>query len=367
MRSSPPAFSVPRRVSLAAQATDALRQAIISGNWSDFLPSERRLCELLQVSRPTIRKALSQLAQDGVIAIHQGRRNRLLGAPPRSDSGTGRLVAIVTPEPVAQMPFATYRGVSEMRTHLAEQGFATEALVCPPGSPRLQRRKLEEFFRQTRVSCCVLLSVSRTIQQWFDQNRMPALVLGSCHPGVRLPSIDFDYRTICRHAAGILLARGHRRLALVVPDSGAAGDLASEQGFREAADRRTGGDVAHVTIVRHNGTAQQVTHKLDSLFRSPHPPTALLVAKTQHVFVVLMYLLRRGLQVPDAVSFIARDHDPAFVNVIPQVAHYSLGQDTYVQRLSRLMLQLVNQGSLPPEPNLIFPRFCPGGTLRRLG
>jgi DNA-binding LacI/PurR family transcriptional regulator len=222
----------------------------------------------------------------------------------------------VTPEPVAQMPFATYRGVSEMRTHLAEQGFATEALVCPPGSPRLQRRKLEEFFRQTRVSCCVLLSVSRTIQQWFDQNRMPALVLGSCHPGVRLPSIDFDYRTICRHAAGILLARGHRRLALVVPDSGAAGDLASEQGFREAADRRTGGDVAHVTIVRHNGTAQQVTHKLDSLFRSPHPPTALLVAKTQHVFVVLMYLLRRGLQVPDAVSFIARDHDPAFVNVI---------------------------------------------------
>jgi DNA-binding FadR family transcriptional regulator len=91
MRSSPPAFSVPRRVSLAAQATDALRQAIISGNWSDFLPSERRLCELLQVSRPTIRKALSQLAQDGVIAIHQGRRNRLLGAPPRSDSGTGRL------------------------------------------------------------------------------------------------------------------------------------------------------------------------------------------------------------------------------------------------------------------------------------
>jgi len=43
-----------------------------------------------------------------------------------------------------------------------------------------------------------------------------------------------DYRSICRHAGGIFLSKGHRRIALVVPNSGVAGDIASEAGFCEA-------------------------------------------------------------------------------------------------------------------------------------
>lgn len=95
-------------------------------------------------------------------------------------------------------------------------------------------------------------------------------------------------------------------------------------------------------------------------------PTALLVAKTQCVFVVIIYLLKRGLSVPDTVSLIARDPDHIFRTVNPSIAYYHFGDDAVASRLSRLMLQMINQSYLTPEQNVIFPKYFPGGTVKQL-
>lgn len=364
MSSTVPPFEIPQRLSLCVQAATSIRKAIDEGAWTEFLPSERRLCEMFQVSRPTIRTALHSLAKDGLLSIQQGRRNRLLAQPAARAPERGRLIGLVTHEPFSHMSLTTYQGISEMRAHLAEHGFVSEVLVCPPRGIAAQHRKLEAFVRQNRVLCCVLLSVSKELQQWFSAHAVPALVLGSCHPDVKLPSLDVDYRSVCRHAAGIFLSKGHRHLALVVPNSGVAGDLTSEQGFLEGANTSANGVTA--TIIRHNGTAQSITAKLDAALNSSHPPTALLVAKPQHVFIVIIYLLKRGVSVPDAVSLIARDHDHLFEQVSPQISHYSFANNPFVHRLSRLMLQMVRQGIVPLEASLLFPEYFPGGTVRRI-
>lgn len=353
-------------MSLPAQTAAAIRKAIDKGAWRDFLPSERQLCEMFQVSRPTISTALHLLAKDGRVEIRQGRRNRLLPQARTASANQNRLVGLVTSEPVARMAVVPNQGISEMRAHLMEHGFVTQTLVCQARSPRVQRRKLEEFVRQNRVFCCVLLSVRKEVQQWFVANSVPALVLGSCHPTVRLPSLDIDHRSVCRHAAGVFLSHGHRRMALVVPDANVAGDLASEHGFREAIEQGHHRREARATIVRHHGTAEDITRKLDALFDSPNAPTAMLVAKPQHVFIVIIYLLKRGLTVPDTVSFIARDPDYNLEIVSPPISHYKFGREAFINRLSRLMLRMVSHGHLKPEPNLIFPKFFAGGTVKSI-
>jgi DNA-binding LacI/PurR family transcriptional regulator len=359
-------FDIPQRLSLSAQTAAALRKAIAEQAWQDYLPSERRLCEMFQISRPTIRTALHLLAKEGLIEIHQGRRNRLLARPGRLADRQSQLVLLVTQEPVAHMAQTAYQGIGKMQTHLAEHGFATEVLVCQSRSARAQQRKLEAFVRENRVFCCVLLSVSRELQQWCAARSLPALVLGSCHADIALPSLDVDYRSVCRHAAGILLQKGHRHVALVVPNSGVAGDLASERGFLESMSGRVDRGEARATVVRHNGNALDISAKLDLLFRSDAPPSALLVAKPQHVFAVIMYLLKRGLAVPDTVSLIARDHEHVFETVHPTISHYRFTGDSLGHRLSRLMIRLVQQGSLPAEPNLFFPKFHEGRTVRAM-
>jgi DNA-binding LacI/PurR family transcriptional regulator len=356
MSSQPGVLDLPRRLSLSAQTAAAIRKAVAERMWEEYLPSERRLCELFQVSRPTVRAALRQLAKSGLIEIHQGRRNRLLAGGVDPAPARNRLVVLVARQPLAHMTLTAYRGISEMRAHLAEHGFGTEVLVCAARSAAAQRRKIEAFLRQNRVFCCVLLSLGPELQEWFAAGPTPALVLGSCHPDVRLPSLDVDYRSVCRHAAGVLRAQGHRRIAFLVPDANAAGDLASETGFREGLPGGGG------LVVRHPGTAAGLAAKLDALFAQPQPPTALLVAKPAHVFSVVMHLLKRGIKVPDTLSLVARDHDHLFENGI---SHYRFEGETFAHRLSRLMLQMVNQGFLPPEPSLIFPRYVAAGTVRR--
>ncbi|MEO6873973.1 MAG: GntR family transcriptional regulator, partial [Opitutaceae bacterium] len=245
-------LEIPRRISLTSQIAAAIRKGIEEGVWEEYLPGERRLCETFQASRPTVRAALRALAKDGWFEIRQGRRNRLRSKPTRRRSPPHRSVGIIVHEPFSHLGSTLAQGLSEMRVHLAEQGFTTEVYVCPAHGTRAQQRGLEAFVRQNRVSCCALVSTSRTVQRWFSGHSIPALVLGSCHPSVRLPSLDVDYRAVCRHAAGVFLGKGHRRIALVVPDFGTAGDLASEQSFREAIEPQ---DDARVFVVRHNGTA----------------------------------------------------------------------------------------------------------------
>lgn len=357
MTSARGVLDLPRRQSLSAQAADSLRKAIARRTWAEFLPSERRLCDLLQVSRPTIRTALRLLEQENVIEIHQGRRNRLVRRLSVAGGTQPRLIALVSHAPIARASLTAYLGISSMREQLARHGFATAEFVCQGRSPRARRNRLEAYLRQNRVFCCVLLSVSRELQAWFATHSIPCLVLGSCHPDVRLPSLDVDHRAVCRHAAGVLRRHGHRRLAFVVPDSGFAGDLASEEGFR------SGAAGAEVTIVRHNGTGPHVRTRLAPLLAGPRPPTGLLVARPSHTLSVLLHLLHHGIRVPETLSLIARDHDPLYEQ---ELAHYAFGDESFARRLSRLMLQMVGEGHLPAEPNLIFPRYVAGSTVRGL-
>lgn len=358
MPDSPGLLDLPQRLTLSAQAAAALRKAIAAGTWRDVLPSERRLCALLQVSRPTVRSALRNLAGEGLIEVGPGQRARLCRRPRVTAPAPRHLVALVSHQPLSRLTLTAYQGISEMRTQLARHGFTLQEFVCRERSPGAQRRQLEAFVRESGAAGSVLVPVSRGVQEWFAARRLPALVLGSCHAAVALPSLDVDYRAVCCHAAGRLLRAGHRQLALLVPDLGVAGDLASEDGFREGIARHPG---ACALVVRHGGAAGDLPARLPALLRAPAAPTALLVAHPQHTVTVLVGLLRQGVRVPAQLSLIARDHDPVYAATVD---HYAFGNDAFAHRLSRLMLRLVAQGRLPPEPNLIFPHSVANGTVQ---
>mgnify|MGYP001601599696 FL=1 len=291
-------------------------------------------------------------------------RDRVLSSQSRVATARNRLVVLVTREPVSHFSRLAYNCMSEMSAHLAKRGFTTEIFVCPPGGVRSQCRKVEAFVRKNRVFCCVLVSVGKELQQWFSQHSVPALVFGSCYSSVKLPSLDVDYRSVCRHAAQVFLRQCHRRIAFVVPNSDVAGDLASEQGFKEAFEHRPEKDNARAMIVRHNRSPQDITGKLDALFNATFPPTALLVAHPEHVFAAIMYLLSRSLSVPDSVSLIARDQDYLYDFVSPAISHYQFEPGAFVRRLLRLILKLVSEGDLLREPHLIFPTFIEGCTVK---
>lgn len=145
MTSPSGALDLPQRLSLSAQTATAIRKAVGADAWQEILPGERRLCDIFQVRRPTARTAFRQLARKGLIGMHQGRCNRIRATARLPHRRESRLVVRVSPQPISQMTLTSCHRISEKRTHLAEQGFTTEELVCPGQSATAQRRKLETF------------------------------------------------------------------------------------------------------------------------------------------------------------------------------------------------------------------------------
>jgi GntR family transcriptional regulator len=74
---------------------DALRREIETGRFAEtqLLPAERELCELLDVSRTTLRKAIANLIAEGVLFHRQGAGTFIHRATPRVEQPSSRLTS----------------------------------------------------------------------------------------------------------------------------------------------------------------------------------------------------------------------------------------------------------------------------------
>jgi DNA-binding LacI/PurR family transcriptional regulator len=179
---------------------------------------------------------------------------------------------------------------------------------------------------------------------------------------VRLPSIDFDYRALSVHAVGQFLRLGHRRLALVVPGTGLAGNLTRERSFIEAVEKSGARDAVPV-VLRHNGTASHIHSLLRTSVRGKTAPTAILVSHAEHLLSVLTHLLRQGVRVPEDISVVSSGDEWFLSFLTPTVACYRLNWSNYARRLSRMAVQLATAGTLAKRPILLIPQFQNGESL----
>jgi DNA-binding LacI/PurR family transcriptional regulator len=174
--------------------------------------------------------------------------------------------------------------------------------------------------------------------------------------------VDFDYRAVCRHAAGQFLQRGHRRIVLFLQATGAAGDQESEAGFLEAF-RTKAGAAATPIVCQHDGTPASIRQRLETLLGQPPAPTAFLVGRSMPALMVASELTRRGWHLPRDASVIARDSDHFLEFFSPALARYLADPEVHARRLARLVIQLARGAAQRPRQIRIMPEFLHGKSL----
>ena len=104
------------RQSTPDKVFDQILSGVVRGDFAagDALPSERRLADVLGVSRPTIREALQRLAHAGLVEVRQGGATTIRDF--RRHAGLELLPHLLLPS--GELDLAVARSVLEARLHI---------------------------------------------------------------------------------------------------------------------------------------------------------------------------------------------------------------------------------------------------------
>jgi DNA-binding LacI/PurR family transcriptional regulator len=327
-----------------------------------LLPGEYELARRLGIGRSTVRGALAQLENEGLIITRNGHRARILHRR-RKPAGPSRSVCLIAPCS-RESSYADAATMSEIHAQLAENRIGWEEIFDRALNGEKPERQLQRLAKDHPSACWLLLRSTAPIQRWFAQARLPTLVMGSCHPGVELPSLDMDYRAVGWHAAGRMIQIGHRRLAFILPEPTFGGDIACQGGFMDYV-RRSGGSASAVKITAGTSHAAYL-FKLQRLLAGPSRPTAILSILPENTLALLFHLLKSKFDVPGDISLVASvDADKLLNSGIPELTRYCMPPAKASGQAIRIIQRLLGGIRVAPKPTLIEPSYVAGATLAR--
>jgi len=399
-------MEVPTRTELAPQIVAILRRRLLAGEWTQRLPSETELSERLQVSRPTLRAALGRLAEEGWIRARHGLGWEVVSRRKRSPTPRGpKTIGILSFAPLDQAPPLALFLIDKLQHRLGDAGWKVEVHAGSKFFLQNHRQALENLIKTSRPDLWVLFGGGTGIDEWFQDRRIPVFGVGKPREGIHRPYLDWDQRAIFRHAAGVLLARGHRHFVCLLPRFMAFGYKDPSEGFREGVERyrittagtppsaavpiasrnRHGGrsgSAVNARIVYHPGTVDGLCRVVASVFgvapavSSPPrssdalppggksgAPTALLVSSPRYALTAMTHLTRIGRKIPQDVSVVAVGHEPFLDNVSPSIAHYSMNREAFTRKLCRMVLQCATVGCRSTRGATVMGRFQDGESL----
>lgn len=331
---SPSADALFARRSLVEQIADDLRTSIQRGTWKHYLPPERALCRLIDASRPITRKAIHLLRDEGLLRITRGHPTEIVRNSVRRSPQQRKRVAMLAGVPLHALGQWHLMVIDEIRKELNNRDCHFEYVA----DLRLRRKHPDNVLRtligQYDASHWILYSMPSAVQTWFQEKRLHATLMGHAFPGISFSSVDEDTRALTRHAMGVLLGLGHRRICFLSKLAGAAGDAAAELGFAEAVRGRPDADCR---IERHSGEVDQIRSRLRRIFSSDRKPTGLVVSNAMDTLVVLTWLMGAGIRMPRDVSLISLETQSFLDRITPSVARYEGDPLDFSRHICRLV------------------------------
>lgn len=352
--------SSPRYLTLAQQVAQILEGDIRRGVLRGSLPGERQLVEKLQVSRRTIRAATEILRQKQLVHTAHGLDTRILRPARRnSDRFPVRTIGMLLPMPLDEIkPFANL--VDKLRTLLYTSGYRLDIHFEKSCLSRRPAAALQRLV--VRFSCdgWILASANRECQAWFCSQGIATVLHGTAHEGVTLPCVDIDMLATSRHAANVLLRKGHRRIALIIEETDWAGHLKTEQGFLTAVHESGGEAVGHV--LRHRGDVTGLQQAIARAMQLPAPPTALFIVNPYHYIAVAAILAAKGLVVPRDISLLCRDDDICLRYLPIEPSRYVCSSQAMAKEIFAALMRTMraDPGHRPVKSVLMLPGFVEG-------
>ena len=347
-----------RRISATERVANHLREELLRGSICDPLPGVHALTAALGANHNTVDKALRLLEQEGVlVAQGPGRRRRIA-------VGEGKVarplrVAILAFDPPAVELAEGY--MADLLHRLSEAGhnvyFAEKCLL----ELGMDVGRVARLVRRTDADAWVVGAGSRGVLEWFAAQVLPVFALFGRRGGLPIAGVGPDHVAAGIVATRRLIELGHRRIVQMVrrnrrlpvpgkPERAILDEMAAH-----------GITTGPFNLPDWEETGAGFHACLQELFRVT-PPTALIIEEAPFMVAAIQFLGRRGLRVPEDVSLVCTDADPAFAFCEPTIAHIRWDGRPVVQRVVRWAAN-VSHGREDRRQTLTKAEFVEGGTV----
>lgn len=343
----------PSAVSLLAAH---LRGELERGHWIGRMPGVIRLAKELGAARKTVDGALRVLELDGLLVPQGHGRGRLIDLKGGKKS-TGLRVAML-PGDISDRGLNYLIELEHELTAAGHQAFFTADSLDVLG---MDVDRIARMVKKTEADAWVVISAAREVLQWFAAQDVPAFALFGRRGGVPMAAVGPDKRPAFLEVTRQLIGLGHRRIVVLarkrrrLPKPGAV-----EQSFLDALAAH-GIPPGAYHLPDWEETADGFHALLEALFRVT-PPTALIVDEAPFFVAALRFCASRGLRVPEDVSMLCTDDNPAFDWCIPPVSHIRWDTKPVVRRIVKWVAD-VSRGKTNLRQTLTPAEFVPGGTI----
>jgi hypothetical protein len=348
-----PSF-VPRTV--AGQVAAHLRSELRRGTWPDALPGRDRLAAELGVNAKTVEAALRELEREGLLVRPgQGRRRRVV-AGEKPPAAPLRVALLLSEKEDRRVDY-----IADLRHQLRLAGHEAvhpeRSLVDLGMNPD----RIAGLVARTAADAWIVVAGSRDVLEWFASAPAPAFALFGPMAGIRLAGAGPRKAPAIAAATRTLLGLGHRRIAMLVrPRRRRPVPALPEQAFLDELQAH-GLAPAPYHLPEWEESPERFHEMLDSLFRLT-PPTALIVDEAALFVAVLESCLARRLRVPEDLSLVCTDDDPAFAWCRRRIAHIDWNRGPVLRRVFQWADHL-SRGLPDLRQTTSVARFVPGDTI----
>lgn len=343
--------------SASGQLAEHLKEEIRAGRWREKMPGETWLVTNLQVGRDTVRAALAQLEEEGMLVSQgQGKQRRIVMAREAFTARSIR-VRILLYEKQDRADIDNSSLLAELLGAGLDAGFEDKSLK----DLGMDAERVARYVKRNPADAWVVSAASKEVLEWFAGQPTPAIAMYGRSAAVPIAAAYTIMIPGMTEAVRRLAELGHKRIVMIAREERRKPRLSRpEQAFideLESAGIKTG----DYNLPDWKESREGLKRLLDELFRHS-PPTALIFQESQIFVASLCHLASRGIVAPRDVSLVVADRDASFAWSDPIPSHIEWDYRPVVRRVVR-WAKNVAQGKEDRRQSGTESKFVEGGTI----